>query len=125
MQKTSPVHAKGIASAWIYQKWFVKFSAADFLLNDVPWLGWLVAFNSDQIKTLLENNQSYTTQEISNLLKISKSSTEILVTLMCHFRINTHTKKKTLLNHISVCYLLLKCNKNLWFLKQVTMSDRK
>ena len=32
-----------------------------------------VEVDSDQIETLIENNQSYTTQEIVDILKISKS----------------------------------------------------
>ena len=41
------------------QKWFAKFRAGD-LLNDAPRSGRPVEVDSDQIKTLLENNQHYT-----------------------------------------------------------------
>ena len=41
------------------QKWFAKFRARDFLLKDAPWSGRSV--DSDQIKTLIENNQCNTT----------------------------------------------------------------
>ena len=33
----------------------------------------LIKFDSDQIETLIENNQHYTMQEIAGILKISKS----------------------------------------------------
>ena len=51
----------------------MKFYVGDFLLDDAPWLGRPVGVDSDQIETFTENNQHYITQEISNILKISKS----------------------------------------------------
>ena len=54
------------------QKWFSKFHAGDFLLDNAPWLGRPVEVDSDQIKALIENSQQYTTQEIADILKISK-----------------------------------------------------
>ena len=58
------------------QKWFAKFRTRDFSLDDAPWSGRPVEADSDQIETLTENNQRYTTREIANILKISKSSVE-------------------------------------------------
>ena len=58
------------------QKWFAKFHAGDFSLDDAPRLGRPVEVDRDQIKTLIENNQHYTTREIADILKISKSSVE-------------------------------------------------
>ena len=55
------------------QKWFAKFCAGDFLLGNAPQLGRPVEVDRDQIETLTENNQCYTTQEIADILKISKS----------------------------------------------------
>ena len=55
------------------QKWFAKFPAGDFLLDDTPWLSRPIEVDSYQIETLIENNQHYTMQEIADLLKISKS----------------------------------------------------
>ena len=46
------------------------------MLADAPRSGRPVKVDSDQIKTLIENNQCYTTQETADILKISKSSTE-------------------------------------------------
>ena len=39
--------------------------------------------DSDQIKTLIKNNQCYTTQEIVNTLKISKSIKLLVKMKMC------------------------------------------
>ena len=58
------------------QKWFAKFCAGDFSLDDAPQSGRPVEVDSDQIETLIENNQRYTTREIADILKISKSSAE-------------------------------------------------
>ena len=51
----------------------MKFHAGDFLLEDAPRSERPVEVDSDQIQTLIENNQRYTTQEIADILKISKS----------------------------------------------------
>ena len=40
------------------QKWFVKFCAGGFLLdNDAPWSGRPVLVVNDQFETLIENNE--------------------------------------------------------------------
>ena len=58
------------------QKWFAKFPAGDFSLDNVPRSGRPAEVDSDQIETIIENNQCYTTRQIANILKISKSSVE-------------------------------------------------
>ena len=55
------------------QKWFAKFCARDFSRDDAALLGRSVRVGSDQIEILIENNQHYTTWEIADILKISKS----------------------------------------------------
>ena len=54
------------------QKWFVKFHAGDYSLDDAPWLGRPVEVNRNQIETLIENNHHYTMREIADVPKISK-----------------------------------------------------
>ena len=51
------------------QKWFAKFCARNFLLDDAPWLGRPVEVDSNQIETLIENTQCYTMWEIDDILK--------------------------------------------------------
>ena len=58
------------------QKWFAKFHAGDFSLDDAPRSCRPVEVDSNQIETFIENNQRYTTREIADILKISKSSVE-------------------------------------------------
>ena len=48
------------------QKWFAKFHAGHFLLDDAPQSGRPVEVDGDQIETLNENNQCYTMREIAN-----------------------------------------------------------
>ena len=70
------VYGEGAVTDRMYQKWFAKFRAGDFLLDDAPQLGRPVEVDSDQIETLIENSQHYTTLEVADILKISKPSTE-------------------------------------------------
>ena len=54
---------------WMYQKWFVKFCAGDFLLDDdAPQSVRAGEVDRDQI----ENNQCYTMWEIADILQIPK-----------------------------------------------------
>ena len=55
------------------QKWFVKFRARAFSLDNAPWSGRPITVDSDQTETLINNNQHYSTWEVADILKISKS----------------------------------------------------
>ena len=55
------------------QRWFAQFRAGDFSLDGAPLLGRPAEFDGDQIKTLIENNQSYITRERADIHRISKS----------------------------------------------------
>ena len=57
----------------ICQKWFVRFRARDFSLDNAAQLDKLVKVDGHQIDTLIENTQHYTTWEIADILKIYKS----------------------------------------------------
>ena len=70
------MYGEGAVTDRTCQKWFVKFCAGDFSLDSAPWSGRPVEVDSDQIQTLIENNQHYTTRKIADILKISKSSVE-------------------------------------------------
>ena len=54
-------------------KWLVRFCAGDFSLDDAPQSGRPAEVDRDQIKTLIENNPCYTTQEVADILTICKS----------------------------------------------------
>ena len=72
-KKICAVYGEGAVTDGTCQKLFVKFRAGDFSLDDAPQLGRRVEVDSDQIETLIENNQHYTTWEIADTLRISKS----------------------------------------------------
>ena len=76
---TEPRRRKGVCRVWrrccderTCQKWFAQFRAGDFLLDDAPRSGRPAEVDSEQIETLMENNQCSTTGETANILKISK-----------------------------------------------------
>ena len=59
-KKICAVHGEGAVTERMCQKWFAKFHAGDFLLDDSPQAGRPVEVDSDQIQTVTENNQCYT-----------------------------------------------------------------
>ena len=95
LKKICAAYEEGAMTDQTCQKWFAKFRAGDFSLDDAPRSGRPVEVDSDQIETLIENNQHYTTREIADILRISKSSTEnhlhqlgMFITLMFGFHIS-------------------------------------
>ena len=68
-RKICVVYGEGSVMDWMCQKWFAKLCAGDFSLDDAPRSGRPVEVDSDQIKTLTENNQRYTTWEIEDISK--------------------------------------------------------
>ena len=70
------VYGEGAVTDWTCQKWFTKFCAGDFSMDDAPLLGRPVEVDSDQIEAITENNQLCITRERADILKISKSSVE-------------------------------------------------
>ena len=62
------VYGKGTETNEMCQKWFTKFHAGGFLVENPARSGRPVKVNSDQIETLIENNQCYTTWEIADIL---------------------------------------------------------
>ena len=57
------MYGEGAVTDRTCQKWFVKFRAGDFSLDDgAPRLSRPVDVDSDQIETLIEMNQRCTTQ---------------------------------------------------------------
>ena len=60
----------------------MKFNARDFLLDDAPWLGRPAEVENDQIKTLIEYNQHYTTQEIADICKYPNQTLKIICPIL-------------------------------------------
>ena len=68
-KKNCAVYGEGAVTDQTCPKWFVKFCAGDFSLDDAPRSDRPVEVDSDQMETLTENNQHYTTQEIATYSK--------------------------------------------------------
>ena len=107
-----------------FQKWFVKFFAGDYSLDDAPQSGRQVEVDSDQIETLIESNPCYTTREIADILKISESSVENHLHQLGYVHcfdvwVPHNLSEKQLLDRISTRDSLLKRNENIVFLKQI------
>ena len=66
------VYGEGAVTGGTRQKRFAKLRAGDVSLDNAPGAGKPAEVDSNQIKTLIENNQSQTMQEIVNVLKVSK-----------------------------------------------------
>ena len=66
----------------MYKKWFVKFRVRDFQLEDVSQLGGSIEVDSNQSKTLIENNQCW---EIANILKIYNKPLIIICIILSRF----------------------------------------
>ena len=56
MQKNCAVYGEGAVTDRTCQNWFVKFHAGDFSLNNAPCQCRPLEVDSNQIKTLIENN---------------------------------------------------------------------
>ena len=128
-KKICAVFGEGAVTDRTCQKWFAKFRAGDFSLDDAPWSGRPVEVDSDQIETVVENNQHSTTCEIASILKISRSSNENHLHQLGYVtRFDVWVPYKLSaknLDHISTCDSLLKRNENVAFLKQIVMGDEK
>ena len=129
-KKTCAVYGEGAVTDPTCQKWSVKFRARDFLLDDAPQVGRPVEVESDQSKTLIENNQCYIMWETADILKISKSSVENHLHQLGYVNrfdvwVPHKLSKKHLLDHISAHNSLLKHNQNIPFLKSIVMGNEK
>ena len=74
------VCGEGAATDRTCQKWFAKLHAGEFSLDDAPWSGRPGEVDSDQMKTVTENNQRSTTRDRANILRTS-NSVKVLVNM--------------------------------------------
>ncbi|CAK9827264.1 Histone-lysine N-methyltransferase SETMAR [Anthophora retusa] len=112
------------------QRWFKKFRAGDFDLNDTPRSGRPTEVDDDKIKALIESNKRYTTREIAEMLDIHHSSVhDHLKKLGYVSRLDVwvphELKEVHLTARISICDTLIKRQKNDPFLKRVITGDEK
>ena len=70
-KKICAVHGEGsVTNQSNVSKCFVKFHARDFSLDDASWSSRPVEVDRNQIETLIEINQHFTTWERPDILKI-------------------------------------------------------
>ena len=124
------MYGEGAVTDRMCSQWFVKFPDGDFSLDDAPQSGRRVEVDSDQIETLIENSQCYTTRKIANILKTFRSRVENhlhQLGYVHHFDVCVPHKLsgKNLLDHISAWNSLLKHNENILFSKQIVMGNEK
>ena len=81
-KKICAVCVEGTVTNRTHQKQFAKFHVGDFSLDYAPWLGKPIEVDSNQIETLIMNNQCYTTWEIADILKISTPITNKILVKM-------------------------------------------
>uniref|UniRef100_A0AC11CZU8 Uncharacterized protein n=5 Tax=Ovis aries TaxID=9940 RepID=A0AC11CZU8_SHEEP len=129
-KKICAEYGEGAVTERTCQKWFAKFRAGDFSLYDAPRSGRPVEVDSNQIETLIESNQHYTTREIADILKISKSSVENHLHQLGYVNrfdvwVPLKLSQKNLLDRISTCDSLLKRNESVPFLKQIVTGNEK
>ena len=129
-KNVSAVYGECAVTDGTCQKWFAKFRAGDFSLDDAPRSRRPVEVDSDQIETFIENNQHYTTREIADILKISKSSVENHLHQLGYVNrfdvwVSYKLSEKNLLDRFSACDSLLKRKENVLFLKQIVMGNEK
>ena len=123
-KKICTVYGQGAVTKRTCQKWFAKFRAGDFSLDDAPGSGRPVEVDSHQIETFIENNQRYTMWEIAHILKISKSSVENHLHQLGYVNcfdvwVPQKLSEKNLLDRISTCDSLLRRNEHVPFFKKL------
>ncbi|XP_012057453.1 PREDICTED: histone-lysine N-methyltransferase SETMAR-like [Atta cephalotes] len=106
------------------RKWFARFKADDFNLEDQECPGKPSITDEDQIKILIENNPRYMTRKLAEMLNTSKSIIhEHFVKLSYINRFDIWVPhdltEKNLMDRISICDSLYKRNEETPFLKQV------
>ena len=87
------MYGEGALTDGMCQKWFVKFHAGDFSLDDAPQSDRPVETDGDQIETLIENNQHSTTRERADILKTSNSMKLFSENEKCVFYFMEKTKQ--------------------------------
>ena len=95
-KKICAAYGEGAVTDQTCQKWFAKFRARNFSLDNAPQSGRPVEVDSDQIEAFIENSQHYTMQEIAptyskypnQVLKIICTTLVMLIALMFGFHVS-------------------------------------
>lgn len=112
------------------QRWFTKFRAGDFDLNDAPRSGRPTKVDDNKIKALIESNPHYTTREIAETLNVHHSSVhDHLKKLGYVSKLDTwvphELKEVHLTARINICEMLIKREEKDPFLNRMITGDVK
>ncbi|KAM5283286.1 methionine-R-sulfoxide reductase B2, mitochondrial isoform 1-T1 [Hipposideros larvatus] len=112
------------------QRWFTKFHASDFDLNEAPGSGRPTEVDDDKIKASIESNPRYTTQEIADTLNIHHSSIHDHLKKLGYVSkldiwVLHELKEVHLTERINICNMLMKHEENDLFVKQLITGDEK
>lgn len=129
-KKICAVYGEDAVTDRTCQKWFSKFKAGDFSVQDSDRTGRPSTVNDEHIVALIQKRQCRTTREISDMLKISQASVVTHLAKLGYIsRYDTlvphKLTEKNINDRISVCNLLLKRNEENPFLKRLITGDEK
>ncbi|XP_012060168.1 PREDICTED: histone-lysine N-methyltransferase SETMAR-like [Atta cephalotes] len=128
--KICAVYGDGAIAERTVRKWFARFKAGDFNLEDQERPGRPSITDEDQIKTLIENNPRYTTRKLAEMLNMSKSTIHKHFVKLGYINrfdvlVPHDLTEKNLMDRISICDSLYKRNEKTPFLKQVVTGNEK
>lgn len=127
--KICAVYGEGAVAERTVRKWFARFKARDFDLEDQERPGRPSTTDEDLIKTAIENNPRSTTPQLAEMLNKSNSTIhDHIVKLGYINRLDVwvpHLTEKNLMDRISICDSLYKRNEETPFLKQLVTGDEK
>jgi len=112
------------------QRWFTRFRAGNFDLNDASRSGRPIKVDDDKIKALIESNPRYTTREIAETLKIQHSTVHDHLKKLGYASkldiwVPHELKEVHLTARINICDMLIKRQENDPFLKRLITGDEK
>lgn len=112
------------------QRWFTKFRAGNFDVNDAPRSGRPVEVDNDQIKALIEANPRSTTRDIAEALNVHHSTVHdhlrrLGFTSKLDIWVPHELKEVQLINRMNMCDTNLKRNEAEPFLKRIITGDEK
>ncbi|CAK9833044.1 Histone-lysine N-methyltransferase SETMAR [Anthophora retusa] len=128
--KICAVYGEGAVAERTVRKWFARFKAGDFDLEDQERPGRPSTRDEDLVKTVIENNPRSTTRQLAEMVNKSKSTIhDHIVKLGYISRFDVwlphNLTEKNLLDRISICDSLYKRNEETPFLKQLVTGDEK
>ncbi|KAL1131026.1 hypothetical protein AAG570_012264 [Ranatra chinensis] len=74
--KICAVYGEDAVTERVCHKWFSRFRSGNFSVQDAPRSGRPTEINSDEEREMVDTNSRYTTRQIADILKITKSSVE-------------------------------------------------